>query len=95
MNVQSRPEEAIFEEALLRATPQERAAFVNEACAADESLRRRVLELLAAHDVSQGPLDAPPPGLFVTVDSATQSPGAQIGPYKLIEQIGEGGMGIV
>jgi len=93
--VQSRPEEAIFEQARERTNPHERAVLVEQACAGDESLKRRVLELLAAHDASQGPLDVPPPGLGATQASSVERPGTQIGPYKLLQQIGEGGFGIV
>ena len=92
---QSRPEEAIFEQARERTNPHERAALVEQACAGDEPLKRRVLELLAAHDASQGPLDVPPPGLGATQASSVERPGTQIGPYKLLQVIGEGGMGVV
>jgi WD40 repeat protein/serine/threonine protein kinase len=43
------PAEAIFFAALEKPTPEERAAFLDAACAGDESLRRRVERLLAAH----------------------------------------------
>jgi eukaryotic-like serine/threonine-protein kinase len=89
--------EAIFLAALDRATPQERAAYVEGACAGHRELLQRVRELLGCHEESQGPLDAPPPGLGGSVDESPMSerPGSQIGPYKLLEQIGEGGMGVV
>jgi serine/threonine protein kinase len=89
--------EDIFLAALDRATPQERAAYIEGACAGQPELLRRVRELLAAHEETQGPLDVPPPGCGVTVDrpAATEGPGTRIGPYKLLQQIGEGGMGTV
>ncbi|MCI0357757.1 MAG: serine/threonine protein kinase, partial [Planctomycetaceae bacterium] len=95
MTTPSLSEEAIFLAALDKATRQERAAYVEGACAGNEPLRCRVLELLASHDASRGPLDAPPEGLSATIDTPLERPGTQIGPYKLIEQIGEGGMGTV
>ena len=95
MTVQSPSEEAIFEQACQRASGQQRADFLEQACAGNEPLKQRVLALLAAHDASCGPLDAPPPGLNVTLDSSLHRPGTQIGPYKLIEHIGDGGMGTV
>ena len=51
---------------------------------------------MAAHDASDGILDAPPP-MPTTVDAPplTEKPGTVIGPYKLLQQIGEGGMGVV
>jgi len=90
-------EEAIFLAALELETPDERLDYVNRACAGDSELRNRLLELLKSHDQSTGPFDAPPPGLAATVDlpQIAEHPGTVIGPYKLLEQIGEGGFGIV
>jgi serine/threonine protein kinase/tetratricopeptide (TPR) repeat protein len=89
--------EAVFMAALDRSTPQERLAFVEEACAGNLPLLQRVRELLNAHEEARGPLDAPPLGPNGTVDLArnTEGPGSRIGPYKLLEPIGEGGMGAV
>src|SRR5438132_7607517 len=89
--------EAIFLAALDKATAQERAAYIEGACAEDAELLRRVGELLDCHQGSQGPLDVPPPGLGGTVDlpRLSERPGTVIGPYKLLQQIGEGGMGVV
>ena len=53
------PSEAIFFAALERATAAERAAFLDEACAGDEDLRRRVERLLAAHPQVGGFLERP------------------------------------
>jgi eukaryotic-like serine/threonine-protein kinase len=95
---QAQSEEVVFLAAMQLATAQERVAYVQGACADDEALRRRVLKLLASHDASRGPLDVPPPGVgnLATIDQPlTELPGTLIGPYKLLEQIGEGGMGIV
>jgi serine/threonine protein kinase len=91
-------ERAIFLAALEQGSPQERAAYLLSACAGDPELVKRVQELLKAHENSLGPLDAPPPGLAApaTLDQPiSEHPGMQIGPYKLMEQIGEGGMGLV
>src|SRR5437762_6442826 len=89
--------ESIFLAALERATPQERADYVERACAEDLELLRRVRELLDCHEGPEGPFDAPPPGLASAVvpPQSNDRPGAVIGPYKLLEQIGEGGMGTV
>jgi serine/threonine protein kinase/predicted negative regulator of RcsB-dependent stress response len=90
-------EEAIFLAAMEKPTLQERVAYVEGACGGDEQLAHRVGELLKSHEESQGPLDAPPPGIGATRDrsSITEEPGTQIGPYKLLEEIGEGGFGVV
>jgi WD40 repeat protein len=53
------PAEAIFFAALEKATPEERAAFLDEACAADEGLRRRVERLLAVRSQVGGFLERP------------------------------------
>ena len=87
--------EDIFHEALAR--PQaERLAFLAAACASDESLQRRIQALLHAHDNPGSFLADQPPALALTVDDPiSERSGTVIGPYKLIEQIGEGGMGLV
>src|SRR5262245_26702528 len=53
------PAEAIFFAALQRATAEDRAVFLDEACGADEGLRRRVERLLAAHPQVGGFLECP------------------------------------
>jgi eukaryotic-like serine/threonine-protein kinase len=76
--------------------PDERAAFVELACGNDQQLMRQVERLLEAHFHGGSILDAPAPGLGATVDQpGCEAAGALIGPYKLVQQIGEGGMGTV
>jgi serine/threonine protein kinase/WD40 repeat protein/tetratricopeptide (TPR) repeat protein len=59
-------------------------------------LLARLRTLLSAHEESQGPLDRGPAAPSVTTDLAhPEAPGTIIGSYKLIEEIGEGGMGAV
>src|SRR5690349_3642288 len=87
--------EEIFHQALAR-PPAERLAFLAAACAGNEPLLRRVQALLHAHDNPGGFLAEQPPLPAPTIDDPIQeSPGTRIGPYKLMEQIGEGGMGLV
>src|SRR5262245_56028265 len=75
---------------------EERDAYLQAACAGHPELLGRVRELLSAHEGSQGPLDRGPAALGVTADAErAEGPGSVIGPYKLLQQIGEGGMGTV
>jgi serine/threonine protein kinase/Flp pilus assembly protein TadD len=89
-------EEEIFDQALARSCPAERAAYLDQVCADKPAVRAAVEALLRANVGASGFLDRPAPALVVTVDaSPSESPGAMVGPYKLLEQIGEGGFGIV
>jgi tetratricopeptide (TPR) repeat protein/serine/threonine protein kinase len=89
-------EEEIFHQALAR-SPEERAAYLEQACAGDPALRASVEALLRANVGATGFLDQAAPDPVATVDEqpTRDGPGAVIGPYKLLEQIGEGGFGVV
>jgi tetratricopeptide (TPR) repeat protein len=74
----------------------ERAAYLEEACAGDAALRRRIEELLQAGEEAGGFLGSPaanPPGPAGT--GRIETAGDRIGRYKLLQQIGEGGCGVV
>ncbi len=94
-------DESVFASALAIARPADRAAYLEKACAGNPALRREVEALLSAH-AADNPLDRPPADLAVTGDhDATEAGppaaevGDRIGPYRLMEQIGEGGFGLV
>jgi serine/threonine protein kinase/Flp pilus assembly protein TadD len=89
------PEQSIFLAALELPTAAERAAYLKGACGADLALIANVQELLAAHAMGDDFLDHPPPNATVDEQPVTERPGTVIGPYKLLEQIGEGGFGLV
>src|SRR5262245_61384410 len=90
-------EEEIFHQALARSSPEERAAYLDQACGGDPALRAGVEALLRADVGASGFLAQPAPALVATVNEApaSEGPGTVIGPYKLLEQIGEGGFGVV
>jgi serine/threonine protein kinase len=90
-------ERDLFSAALEIEDPAERAAWLNQACAADAALRQRVAALVDAHKPTSSFLERPAAGLVATIDEPplTERLGTWIGPYKLLQQIGEGGMGVV
>src|SRR5262245_5126400 len=89
--------EAIFMAALEKETAQERLAFIEQACAGNPEALPRLRALLQAHEETRGPLDAPVLGPAAAIDlpSGGEGPGSVIGPYKLLQQLGEGGFGVV
>src|SRR5262249_48682687 len=90
-------ERAIFIAALEKDDPAERAAYLERACGDNRPLRLRIERLLKSHEPADSFLDPRPPGWAARVDKPPilEQPGTVIGPYKLKEQIGEGGMGLV
>jgi eukaryotic-like serine/threonine-protein kinase len=81
----------IFQDALER--PRDlRGAFVSEACGLDQDLRREVESLLAAQDEAGHFLDASP---AADTEEPARLTGRRIGPYRLLDEIGRGGMGAV
>jgi serine/threonine protein kinase/tetratricopeptide (TPR) repeat protein len=89
-------ERDLFLAALQRPDRAGRAAFLDGACGGDAALREQVEALLREHEQLGSFLEPPAPALVATLDEpAGERPGAAVGPYKLLEQIGEGGFGVV
>jgi predicted Ser/Thr protein kinase len=84
----------IFHEALQQ-PPATRSDWLANACGEDEALRLEAESLLAAHDTADGFLEQP--ATFDPIDVAESAllPGTRLGSYRVIEEIGRGGMGVV
>ena len=88
----------IYFAALEKADGEERSAYLDDVCGVNAPLRARVERLLSAQPKVASFLESPAPGIgaLPTIDQRiTETPGATIGCYKLLEQIGEGGFGVV
>src|SRR5882672_8951848 len=88
---------AVFTEAL-RLPPEERGRYLTEACNGDGDFRRRVEALLEAYEQSGDFLGRPAadrPARPAQAFPVAEKPGDRIGHYKLLQQIGEGGCGVV
>jgi serine/threonine protein kinase/tetratricopeptide (TPR) repeat protein len=86
----------IFSEALELTEPRARQDFLEQACAGQPELRQRIEGLLKNSAQASQFLETPPSAVGPTVDQPpSEAIGTRIGPYKLLQQIGEGGMGTV
>jgi serine/threonine protein kinase len=86
----------LFLKALELDAPGARQEFLDGACASDAALRAEVEALLEAGAQAGSFLESPVRDPRATVDEPIRErPGTVIGPYKLLEQIGEGGFGVV
>src|SRR5438093_1222948 len=88
-----KPLRAVFNEAVEIKDPAERAAYLDQACGQDAVLRRKIDDLLRAHEEAGGFLGEQEGGAATL--PITEKAGDRIGRYKLVEKIGEGGCGIV
>src|SRR5438105_3022282 len=87
----------LFSRAAECQTAEEQAAYLDQACQGHAELRAQLDELLQAHREAGNFLQEPSALQAGTIDSPApaERPGRVIGPYKLLQQIGEGGMGTV
>lgn len=95
-------ERHIFVQALERSEGRERQAYLESACAGDPSMLTRVHSLLIAHERAGRFLEGEAPTTTIPEPSVSQvdlalaeGPGAIVGRYKLLQEIGEGGFGMV
>lgn len=84
--------------AVIDKAPAQRAALLDEWCAGDPELRAEVESLLASHesagDFIEKPVYAVVPDLLLDPSPAIP-PGSSLGPYRVVRQLGQGGMGVV
>lgn len=73
----------------------EREVFLLRACNGDEVAWRRLKGLLQAHEQAAGFMEEPPADVVAGIDPVGEKPGDHVGRYKLLQQIGEGGCGVV
>ncbi len=76
----------------------ERTAFLASVCDGDETLRQEVLSLLAGDEEADDFLEASPVSEIAELmrqPEAAYAPGSHIGPYRIVREIGRGGMGLV
>jgi serine/threonine protein kinase/tetratricopeptide (TPR) repeat protein len=91
-------DKAIFSAARAIESPEARAEYLRHACGGDATWIERVQTLLRGYEEQASFLESPPVAIDVdrtaddTIDGRS---GSVIGPYKLLQQIGEGGMGVV
>src|SRR5260221_3239391 len=92
--------ETLLSEAVEIISPMDRQAFIERSCAGDPAVKERVERMIADHfqagsflERPASPFDAHATGTFAA-SSLDDKPGTMIGPYKLLGQIGEGGMGV-
>lgn len=85
--------ESLFE-AALELPASDRAAWLTEVCGDDAELRREVEALLEAHGRAGGLLESALPGAGEILDEYTPTYD-RVGPYRIVDEIGRGGMGIV
>ena len=97
--IESHQREAAIFDAAMELPLEQRAAHFDHACGEDAALRQRMESLLKADESSCGFLDSPndPMAEVPTnvLSSSFEKAGDRIGRYKLLQQIGEGGCGVV
>jgi eukaryotic-like serine/threonine-protein kinase len=97
MNQVAQTSETVFGEAIEISSPQARRLYLDQACRGNSELRRDVEKLVEDHFRAGSFLESPPAELTAATHHwpIAERAGTIIGSYKLLQQIGEGGMGVV
>ncbi|HMF12364.1 MAG TPA: protein kinase, partial [Gemmataceae bacterium] len=86
----------LFLHAVGKLPPEQWESYVADATDGDGDLEQQVKRFLQVHREAGSFLESPAVSLVATTDATLgEGPGTAIGPYKLLEQIGEGGFGVV
>ena len=94
MNGSDKNEVDLFTQAV-QLPAEQRSTFLEAACGGDDELRANVEALLKAHQESGEFLEQAPAEVHGKTRLPGEKPGDWIGRYKLLQQIGEGGCGVV
>jgi serine/threonine protein kinase len=78
----------------LERDPEERSGFLRQACAGDDSLRTEIESLLSSFDRASTFLEDCPAADLVAAQSRAMT-GRRIGAYRILREIGQGGMAVV
>jgi serine/threonine protein kinase len=96
MNVSAPDEKAIFNAARQLGSADARRAYIAQACGEDDNVRVRLEALLRVYEEDEAFLQSPATEFQAAPDRfIAEGPGTVVGPYRLLEQIGEGGFGVV
>jgi serine/threonine protein kinase/Flp pilus assembly protein TadD len=95
MAISELKEDAIFNLARKIASTEARADYLNQVCGENSALRARLCELLELHDQESRFLMSPAATIATPDEPIQEGRGTVIGPYTLLEQVGEGGFGLV
>lgn len=96
MSERSVDEKAIFRIACSIDSTEARNEYLHQACDGNSSLYQRVVTLVRMQAEAPDFLESPAASVTATIDQEVhEQSGAVIGPYKLLQKIGEGGMGVV
>jgi eukaryotic-like serine/threonine-protein kinase len=79
----------------LACAPDDRILFIDSECAGDPELAGELKSLVAAHDIQHGPVESLAAALGSAATADEDAGSVRIGPYRLMRELGRGGMGVV
>ena len=88
-------ETEIFARIVEESDPEKQTQLLNELCQSDDDLKTRLQAMIAAHNEPDSFFEQPVSDSQMPINEFSVAEGTIIGPYKLLQEIGEGGMGLV